>query len=141
VTFGQLAAGKISLIRAIFYVVAQCIGAVAGTAALSVLISDLPDAGIGHTSLHPNINIWQGLGFEFFLGFILVLCVFGVCDENKPDSRFVGALAIGLTVTLGHLGVVAYTGSSMNPARSYGTAFVSGNWDNHYVRIFIKFFE
>lgn len=75
----------------------------------------------------------QGLGIEFFLGFILVLCVFGVCDENKPDSRFVAPLAIGMTVTLGHLGVVEYTGSSMNPARSFGTALISDSWDHHWV--------
>lgn len=37
------------------------------------------------------------------------------------------------TVTLGHLGAVNYTGSSMNPARTFGTAFVTGQWENHFV--------
>ncbi|KAG5675058.1 hypothetical protein PVAND_004995 [Polypedilum vanderplanki] len=134
VTFGLLAAGKISLIRAIFYVLAQCVGSVAGTASLAVLTNGTEIAiGIGHTQLNPTVSVYQGLGFEFFLGFILILCVVGVCDENKPDSRFIAPLAIGLTVTLGHLGVVTYTGSSMNPARSFGTAFITGDWENHWV--------
>lgn len=91
------------------------------------------NTSVGHTQLADYVSPLQGLGFEFFLGFILVLCVFGVCDENKPDSRFIAPLAIGLTVTLGHLGAVAFTGASMNPARTFGTAVVSGDWLNHWV--------
>ncbi|CRL01020.1 CLUMA_CG014415, isoform A [Clunio marinus] len=135
VTAGLLAAGKISVVRGIFYVISQCAGAVAGVASLKALISDVPGdgpAGLGHTNLK-NISEFQGFGFEFFLGFILVLVVFGVTDENKPDSRFLAPLAIGLTVSLGHLGTVTYTGSSMNPARTFGTAFVTGIWENHWV--------
>lgn len=135
VTCGLLVAGKISLVRAIFYIIAQCAGAVAGTASLWVLLTN-PTAGWGHTNFDPEnggVTPYQALGFEFFLGFILIFCVFGVCDENKPDSRYIAPLAIGLTVTLGHLGVVSYTGSSMNPARTFGTAFVGGEWTNHWV--------
>lgn len=134
VTVGLLAAGKVSVIRAILYIIAQCAGAVSGVASLYVLVRDVKGAeGLGHTALNANVNQFQGLGFEFFLGFVLVLVVFGVTDENKPDSRFIAPLAIGLTVTLGHLGVVSYTGSSMNPARTFGTAVVTGKWDDHWV--------
>jgi aquaporin rerated protein, invertebrate len=135
VTCGLLAAGKISVIRAIFYIIAQCFGAVAGTASLWVLLDNPTIQGIGHTQLpESGVTVYQGLGFEFFLGFILIFCVFGVCDENKPDSKYIAALAIGLTVTLGHLGAVSFTGSSMNPARTFGTALLSGDWANHWVR-------
>jgi len=136
VTVGLLAAGKVSVIRAIFYILAQCAGATAGVGALYVLIRDVPGQGalgLGHTQLNPHVSEFQGLGFEFFLGFVLVLVVFGVTDGNKPDSRFIAPLAIGLTVTLGHLGVVSYTGSSMNPARTFGTAVVTGIWNDHWV--------
>jgi len=137
VTVGLLAAGKVSVIRAVFYIIAQCVGAAAGVASLQALIRDVPGDGpakLGHTFLlEGKINEFQGLGFEFFLGFVLVLVVFGVTDENKPDSRFIAPLAIGLTVTLGHLGTVGYTGSSMNPARTFGTALITGNWENHWV--------
>ena len=112
VTCGMLVAGKISFVRALFYILAQCAGAVAGVASLKVLLGSFPERGLGQTSLKEGIDIYQGLGFEFFLGFILVLCVFGVCDDNKPDSKFVAPLAIGLTVTLGHLAVVEYTGNN-----------------------------
>jgi aquaporin rerated protein, invertebrate len=64
---------------------------------------------------------------------VLLLCVFGVCDESKPDSQYAAPLAIGLTVTLGKLGVGAYTGASMNPAGTFGTAVILGDWQNHWV--------
>lgn len=70
----------------------------------------------------------------------MVLCVYGVCDPHKPDSRFTAPLAIGLTVTLGHLGAVRLTGSSMNPARTFGTAVVYNEWDNHWVSL-INFYN
>lgn len=134
VTVGLLAAGRVSVLRAILYILAQCGGAVAAVASLQVLVEDSPHrVGYGHTNLSDNISPLQGLGLEFFLGFVLVLVVFGVTDENKPDSRFIAPLAIGLTVTLGHLGIVSYTGSSMNPARTFGTAVITGIWENHWV--------
>lgn len=81
----MLAAGKISFLRAALYIVVQCCGAIAGTAALRALLPhDL--ATIGHTIVADNITPAQGLGIEFFLGFILVFCVFGVCDDNKPGN-------------------------------------------------------
>lgn len=114
------------------YVLIQCCGAVAGTAALRALLPESM-ANIGHTQLADGILPLQGLGIEYFLGFVLVFCVFGVCDENKQDHRFIAPLAIGLTVALGHLAAIQFTGASMNPARSFGTALVQGAWQNHWV--------
>ncbi|KAJ6627581.1 Aquaporin [Pseudolycoriella hygida] len=133
VTVGMLVAGKISLVRAILYIIVQCCGAIAGTAALKSVVPEAFHSGLGHTDLATDVLPAQGLGIEFFLGFVLVFTVFGVCDENKADSRFVAPLAIGLTVTLGHLGFVAFTGASMNPARSFGTAVIRNSWNNHWL--------
>lgn len=134
----MLVAGKISFVRFVTYVLVQCCGAVAGTAALRALLpEDL--ANIGHTNLAANIVPMQGLGIEYFLGFVLVFCVFGVCDANKPDHRFIAPLTIGLTVTLGHLAAIRFTGASMNPARTFGTALVQGVWQNHWVNRHAKY--
>ncbi|KAH8365163.1 hypothetical protein KR084_004444, partial [Drosophila pseudotakahashii] len=133
VTAGMLVAGRISLIRAFFYVIFQCLGAIAGTAAVKILLDQDYHNGLGHTSLAPNISEMQGLGIEFFLGLLLVLVVFGACDPHKPDSRYTAPLAIGMAVTLGHLGTIRYTGASMNPARTVGTAFATDIWTSHWV--------
>lgn len=131
----MLVTGKISLVRAILYIIVQCGGAIAGTAAVKSLTPEVFHSSLGHTDLPADGSILpaQGLGIEFFLGFVLVFTVFGVCDSNKPDSRFIAPLAIGLTVTLGHLGAVAFTGASMNPARTFGTAVIRCSWTNHWV--------
>lgn len=38
-----------------------------------------------------------------------------------------------MAVTLGHLGTIGYTGASMNPARTVGTAFATNNWEAHWI--------
>nr|ACT34032.1 aquaporin [Eurosta solidaginis] len=133
VTIGLLVAGRVTVLRAVCYIIFQCLGSIAGTAAIRTLIDEEYYGGLGHTHLAPNITELQGLGIEFFLGLVLVLTVFGALDANKPDSRFTAPLAIGLSVTLGHLGTIRYTGASMNPARTLGTAFAVHNWDAHWV--------
>ncbi|XP_045761074.1 aquaporin AQPAe.a [Maniola jurtina] len=133
VTAGMAATGKVKPVRAILYVIAQCAGAAAGSGLLKAFTPDAVAGKLGVTGLGKNVTALQGFGIEFFLGFVLVFVVCGVCDANKPDSKSTAPLAIGLTVTLGHLLAVDYTGSAMNPARSFGSALVASEWSDHWV--------
>lgn len=90
--------------------------------------------GLGVTKIQ-NIAVGQGLLIEVLLGFVLILTIFGVCDSNRHEAKPAGPLAIGLAVTLGHLTAVDKTGSSMNPARSFGAAVVADFWEHHWVLI------
>ncbi|GLH10816.1 Aquaporin-1 variant A [Gryllus bimaculatus] len=133
VTAGMLVTGRVYPLKGLLYIIAQCIGAITGTAILKALTPDKVQSNLGMTTLGPNVTAIQGFGIEFFLGFILVLVVFGVCDPNKPTTAGIAPLVIGLTVTVGHLMAIDYTGSSMNPARTLGSAVVSAHWDDHWV--------
>lgn len=84
----MLITGKISVVRALLYIVVQCAGAVAGTASLKSLLPEQFHNGLGHTTVAPELTALQGFGLEFFLGFILIFTVFGVCDGNKPGILF-----------------------------------------------------
>lgn len=73
--------------RALLYIVVQCIGAVAGTASVKALLPEQYHGGLGHTMLAAEMTSLQALGLEFFLGFVLIFTVFGVCDGNKPGMQ------------------------------------------------------
>ncbi|KAK9499077.1 hypothetical protein O3M35_003590 [Rhynocoris fuscipes] len=133
ITLGLVVAGRMTIIRGLLYIIAQCIGAIAGTALVKGFTPDDAEGALGTTALHSTLSLTQGIGIEFMLGFALVLVVFGVIDPNKPDSKIPASLAIGLTVALGHMSSIDYTGSSMNPARSLGSAVIANSWTNHWV--------
>jgi aquaporin related protein len=62
---------------------------------------------LGITLLSEGVTPVQGFGIEFFLGFVLVLVVFGVCDVNRSEVKGLAPVAIGLTIAMGHLAVVS----------------------------------
>jgi len=139
VTAGLLIGRKIGLIKAILYIVSQCIGAVIGTGLLKVFypsgVTKDNDGYLGVTDLAPTINAGQGLGIEFFITFVLILVVFGSAADEHAAAATKGSapLAIGLSITTCHLYAIPLTGSSMNPARSFGSAVIASHWDNHWV--------
>ncbi|XP_044761138.1 aquaporin AQPAn.G [Coccinella septempunctata] len=133
VTAGMLATGNIQIIKGVLYIVVQCLGALAGSAILKALTPENLQGGLGKTVLTKEVTEAQAVGVELLLGFVLVLTVCGVCDPNRPEAKPVAALAIGMAVTLGHLAAIDYTGSSMNPARSFGAALITGEWECHWV--------
>ncbi|XP_023708717.1 aquaporin AQPAn.G [Cryptotermes secundus] len=133
VTCGMLVTGNISILKALLYVAVQCLGAVAGTGVLKALTPLESQKKLGITLLSDGVTPIQGFGIEYFLGFVLVLVVFGVCDVNRSEVKGLAPVAIGLTIAMGHLAVLDYTGSSMNPARTLGSAIITGIWENHWV--------
>nr|CAD7459236.1 unnamed protein product [Timema tahoe] len=132
VTCGMLVTGNISIFKALLYIIVQCLGALAGSAVLKALTPEKVQGTLGLTLLSPGVSSIQGFGIEFFLGFVLLIVVFGVCDGNRNDTKGFAPLAIGLTITMGHLAAIDYTGSSMNPARTLGSAIIANIWDDHW---------
>uniref|UniRef100_A0A8C2CG31 Uncharacterized protein n=1 Tax=Cyprinus carpio TaxID=7962 RepID=A0A8C2CG31_CYPCA len=80
----------------------------------------------------PGVYLYQALLVEMAVTFQLVLCVQAA---THPKSAFssVAPVVIGLSVTLGHLVAIGFTGCGMNPARSFGPAVLTMNFHNHWV--------
>jgi len=133
VSTAMMITGKMSVVRTIAYILAQCLGGICGAALLQSLTPEKFHHTMGVTSVHELLNPTQAFGVEFFSTFSLVLVVFGVCDANRTDIKGSGPLAIGLTVTTAILATGMYTGGSLNPARSLGPAVISGKWALHWV--------
>ncbi|NWV57479.1 AQP2 protein, partial [Daphoenositta chrysoptera] len=116
VTLGCLLGSQLSLLRALFYVVAQLLGGVVGAAILHEITPADSREGLALNKLHNETTTGQAVTVELFLTFQLVLCIFASTDERREDNLGSPALSIGLSVAVGHLLGIRYTGCSMNPA-------------------------
>uniref|UniRef100_A0A0B7A807 Aquaporin n=2 Tax=Arion vulgaris TaxID=1028688 RepID=A0A0B7A807_9EUPU len=132
VTIAMAVAMNISIIRAVLYVSAQIIGAIVGGFLLKGLTPIPFRDNLAVTNLGPGVTQAQGFGVELVLTFTLVTVIFGTTDPNRASFGS-PAILIGLTVTLGHLAGINFTGSSMNPSRSLGSAVAADFWDNHWI--------
>ncbi|XP_028328824.1 aquaporin-1a.1 [Gouania willdenowi] len=131
VTLGMLASCQISVVRAFLYTLAQMLGSALASGIVYGTRPNTTDA-LGLNSLS-GVSPSQGVGIELLATFQLVLCVIAVTDKRRRDVSGSAPLAIGLSVCLGHLAAISYTGCGINPARSFGPALILGNFTDHWV--------
>ncbi|XP_058212849.1 aquaporin PIP2-4-like [Rhododendron vialii] len=141
VTFGLFLARKVSLVRAIMYMVAQCLGAICGCGLVKAFQKNYyVKYGGGANELSSGYNTGTGLGAEIIGTFVLVYVVFSATDpkRNARDSHVpvLAPLPIGFAVFMVHLATIPITGTGINPARSFGAAVVYGKqkaWDDQWI--------
>ncbi|KAK3607003.1 hypothetical protein CHS0354_023402 [Potamilus streckersoni] len=133
VTCATVITRRVSVVRAVLYIIAQLIGAVTGAVVLKAVTPNEMQGTLGCTLLDKHVNDVMGILLEFLITFVLVLTVFAASDKQRKDLGGSFPLTIGLSVTMCHLFAVRYTGSSMNTARSFGPALVMGLWSDHWV--------
>ena len=120
-----------SLREAAAYIAAQLAGATAAALLLLAVWTDKP-ASLGATL--PSVAAGSALVYETVLSAFLMFVIMAVAT----DTRAVGAaaaIAIGGTIGLDALFGGPVTGASMNPARSFGPALVSGEWRDFWVYV------
>lgn len=124
VSIAMLVSKKLGLKDFIGYIVAQFAGAIAGAAVLKVLIDPIfPESALGANGLYHD-DIALSLLVEVILTFVFVLAILGVTSKREYSS--VAGVVIGLTLTLVHILGISFTGTSVNPARSFGPALLVG---------------
>ena len=141
VSLGVLISGGMKVVDFIGYVIAQILGAIAGTGVLAAVFSlgGVKDqtGGFGSNGIaNLDNSIIAGLIVEVILTFVFVLTVIGVTSKSANHGSF-GGLIIGLTLTLVHILGIGLTGTSVNPARSIGPAIFAGGDALKNVWIFI----
>ncbi|GER30351.1 plasma membrane intrinsic protein 1, partial [Striga asiatica] len=139
VTFGLFLARKLSLTRAVFYIVMQCLGAICGAGVVKGYMKG-PYQRLqgGANFVNHGYTKGSGLGAEIIGTFVLVYTVFSATDakRNARDSHvpILAPLPIGFAVFLVHLATIPITGTGINPARSLGAAIIYNRdhaWDDH----------
>lgn len=124
---------RISATRAGVYVLAQTAGGVLGAALLTSLFPDmaLQGASFGATTVDASTGALSALTWELLLGFVYTMAALAVLLDRSSPS--LGPLAVGAGAFLAVALAGPFTGASMNPARSFGPALLSGAWEMHWV--------
>lgn len=129
VSLGVLISGGMKVTDFIGYIISQCLGAFAGAGVLAWIfaVGGVKDqtGGFGSNGLDGvSGNPWAGVLVEVVLTCVFVFAILGVTSKKAGHGSF-GGLVIGLTLTLIHIFGIGLTGTSVNPARSFGPALVA----------------
>jgi aquaporin Z len=134
ISVAMLTAGKMHWKDTIFYIIAQCIGAIIAAGILLAIAKGIPSYSLSVNGLGQN-----GFGVHSPGGYSLATCflaeivftalflfvIFGSTSKDAPKG-FAG-LSIGMSLVLIHIVCIPITGTSVNPARSLGPAVFVGD--------------
>jgi len=125
-TFTRL--GKVAPRDALFYIVAQFAGGLGGVlVARTALASLLADPTVDYAATLPGR--WGALAAfaaEAVISCLLVLVILSV--SNHPRRAMYTGVCAGLLVAAYITIEAPVSGMSMNPARTFGSAFFAGDW-------------
>ncbi|MGB7212210.1 MAG: aquaporin [Gemmatimonadales bacterium] len=131
VTLGFLSVGRIKLTNAIWYIVAQLLGAVLGAVAVKATypsgVTKVTDLGV--PTIHTAISFWGAVGIEALLTFFLMSAVYATIIS--PKATKMGGFGVGLAVFVMMLAYAPLTGAVMNPSRAFGPSLVTMQWTGH----------
>jgi aquaporin Z len=131
VTVAMMILGKKCYKSGGFYIVAQVLGAIVGTAILHLITSNSTfynasgqygANGFGLNST--GYNQTAAFVAEFVLTFIFLFVILNVTSSRGNGTT--AGIAIGFTLAVIHLFGIPITGTSVNPARSIGPALFTG---------------
>jgi len=137
-------AGKLSAKDLVGYVIAQCIGAIAGAGVLYLIASggagfEMVEWGLGSNGWGEgylgNYSMQSAFIAELVFTFLFLMVIFGTTAKNASPAM--AGLAIGISLALIHFVAIPITGTSVNPARSLGPALFAGGMAIQQLWLFI----
>ena len=130
VTLAAFLDKRVDMTDLIGYWIGQLVGAL--LASLTVLaVAEKAGVQSTYTRLGAGVEAWEGFLVEAVLTAIFVLVI--LVSTKRAAST--AAMAISLTLVAVHLAAIPFTGSSVNPARSFGPAVIGGDGPDLWVYI------
>ncbi|CAG7887953.1 hypothetical protein BRARA_A01819 [Brassica rapa] len=131
VTLGLAVGGNITVITGFFYWIAQCLGSIVACLLLAFVTNgeSVPTHGVA-----AGLGAVEGIVMEIVVTFALVYTVYATAaDPKKGSLGTIAPIAIGFIVGANILAAGPFSGGSMNPARSFGPAVVSGDFSQIWI--------
>ena len=122
--------GLVNIKKVMLFIPSQILGAVLASLAHCFFFGN--SHGFGMTI--NKLSFVGGSSFEVLMSFFLMLTIMGVATDSRATKSMVG-IAIGSVVAICSFVGGPFTGASMNPARSLGPAFLSGDFSNIIIYI------
>src|SRR5256714_2504180 len=114
------------------YIVAQLLGATLACLFLLAVFGNVEH--LGATLPGPGYANWQALLMEVVLTAGLVSVILGTASAAQNVGA-IAAIGVGAYIALAGLWAAPVSGASMNPARSFGPALVSGDFTSYWVYV------
>ncbi|KAH7101916.1 aquaporin-like protein, partial [Auriculariales sp. MPI-PUGE-AT-0066] len=116
--------GAITPLRAMFYILAQMVGAICAAAVVQGL---MPGTLAVNTTPSAGINKAQALFIEMFVTSFLCFAVLMLAVEKHRSTPF-APVGVGITLFACELWSIPLTGGAVNTARAFGPAVASGHF-------------
>ncbi|GAM27686.1 hypothetical protein SAMD00019534_108620, partial [Acytostelium subglobosum LB1] len=135
VTCSLITTSRMGLLNGLLFIIMQSAGALAGASLMAAAVPYRYEGNLGATTINPVISIARAFFLEFMATALLCFVVLSLSVYNEWDSRLsrFAPLAIGCAVYVGVAMLNPWTGGSLNPARSFGPAVLSGTWHYHWL--------
>ncbi|XP_070579420.1 aquaporin-8-like [Ptychodera flava] len=125
--------GSMGIIYGSLYMLAQILGGVCGSALVLALLTreqfEFINGGV--TLPSEDASIGQVLVTEFSLATVLVVTILRTAVDSKPSN--LPSLAFAMIILANALAGNSISGPSVNPARSFGPALITGIWTHHWI--------
>ena len=149
VTIGMLATRKLAPAKSAPYFIGQFAGGIIGAGLIALILvgtegflGQAQEAGFaanGYGAHSPGgFDLLSVAVIEVVATAVFVLIVLGTTNEHGVPKGF-GPIAAGLGLALVHMISIPVSNTSVNPARSLGTAIFQGDWALGQVWAFLLF--